>query len=181
MNNPLAVFPRLPTNPRLRRGLLVGALTALVAVPALASPHILVKIAEIPGKTSQSGIDNAISATGVSMGLSTPTSADGDKIAFSPLTITKLLDSTTPKLMEAAGNQKVLKNVQINLVRTSNNATVKTVVTVPNAVVTDWRINDVEGSDFAVEQVTLRVDGLTITYEDVDAAGKKSTISGTVP
>lgn len=166
----------------MKRGLLAGVLTLLVAVPAMASSDILIKIAEIPGKISRSGVTNGVAATGISLGIS-GTTADGStgKPTFAPLTFTKLVDSTTPQLMEAAGDQRVLKNFQIHLVRPTGTATVKTVVTIPNAVVTDWRLADGLGSEAAVEQVTLRVDGFTLTQDDVDASGKTSTTTGTVP
>jgi len=167
----------------LRRGLFGVILASAIAIPAFASDDIYVEISGITGSSTAKGFEGDIQVSSISMGYSVPQGSSGStgKPVFNPLVVSKRADKSTTAIMEAGGKGLVLKNVTLSMMPAVAGSGPTMRVTIPSAMVSDWRLVDSEGGE-PTEQFTLLVNGYTVFYEETSSVtGAKSSTTATVP
>lgn len=163
----------------LRRAVIGVILVSAVSLPAFASDRLFVEISGISGSSNAKGFEGDIEVTGISMGYST-SGAPGE-LVFNPLVVTKAADKSTTAIMEAGAKGVKLQNVTLHMVPPATGNQVSMRVTIPSALVTDWRLTDSKVG-VPVEQFTLMVTGYSVVYEETSGiTGAKSQTVGKVP
>ncbi|MDR2014384.1 MAG: type VI secretion system tube protein Hcp [Azoarcus sp.] len=108
-------------------------------------------------KTFAHGVDQPVSRTVSSAGGATAERAD-----FEPVTITKEVDISSPKLWEASYTGKHIKEVIIELCRAGGNKEKYLEIRMENVLVSNFRQGS--GGEFPVEHVSFAPGKITMTY-----------------
>ena len=109
-------------------------------------------------------IDHSVSRN-IDSSLSTRSSG---AVTFSDITVTKELDKSTPKLLEAVATGTVIPNVEFHL--TSSQGTYYA-YELKNVMITSYLMSG-DADDRPTEEVTLNFEQIKMTYTEYDSDGK---------
>lgn len=145
-----------------------------IALPAVASDDIFVSVPNAPGDVATAPFAGQIQALSISTGFSN--SAAGRTMA--PITITKVVDKSTPKLIDIGSKNTLVSSITISQTVTTNTATTVTYMTLKltNARILSWNLVDTDGGD-AIEQISFSADSVGVEYTTVNANGTLGTKS----
>jgi type VI secretion system secreted protein Hcp len=168
---------------------LVPPTIALVAQQASGAFDVFIKIGDIKGESTEKGHEGWIELQsmqwGVGRGISSP-AGGADREASAPsiseLTLSKTLDSSTPKLfLNAVGGSGVIPEVELHLVDTSNTGgpgTVFYTLKLYNVLVSGLSTSAAAGSDRPQESISLNFTKIEMKYFIVDENGGLSKEAG---
>jgi type VI secretion system Hcp family effector len=150
---------------------LVVAILA-IAIPAIASDNIFVSVPNAPGDVTTVPFAGQIQALSISTGFSN--GATGRTMA--PITITKVVDKSTPKLIDIGSKNTLVSSILISQTVTTNTSTTVTYMTLKlsNARIISWNLVDTDGGE-AIEQISFSADSVGVEYTTVNANGTLGT------
>ncbi len=158
---------------------------ALVAVPVMAADRIQVAVDGVVGESLVSGFVGTIDAQSFAIGVSAPFDAatGPGPVVVAPITVTKVIDKTTPVMMQAAGSGRVFKSVVITSAKNGTSAPLAIErVTLTDARVIDWRFFDNAGDpDRGTEQITFASNAMSLAFIPYSSTGQALTpVTGSV-
>ena len=160
-------------NKSTRWKLAASVLVIGLAIPAIAGARIFMSVPGAPGEVRETGFTNQIEATSISFGYSSPVdSATGKQpnLFVAPVTITKELDSSGPKLMDIGGQGLLVSTVTIkNRLEGVTNTPVFMTVTLKNVSITDYQMVVSEDRG-PLEQITFQPRTVSVEYVQINAA-----------
>lgn len=165
---------------------LVPPTIALVAQQASGAFDVFIKIGDIKGESTKEGYEGWIELHsvqwGVGRGISSPTGGanrEASAPSISELTLTKTLDSSSPKLfLNAVGGSAVIPKVEIHLVNTSSTGGAGTTyykLFLENVLVSGLSTSAAAGSDRPQESISLNFTKIQMEYFIVDDKGGTKT------
>jgi type VI secretion system secreted protein Hcp len=178
---------KLRPSPLSRTLALVPPTIVLVAQQASGAFDVFIKIGDIKGESTKVGHEGWIELNSVQWGIgraiSSPAggaSRDASAPSISELTLSKTLDSSTPKLfLNAVGGSGVIPKVELHLVNTSNTGGAGVVfykLFLENVLVSGLSTSAAAGSDRPQESISLNFTKIQMEYFIVDEkVGSKST------
>jgi len=167
---PLALY-RCPANQVVLVSILVLGFTLS------ASGAAFLKLGDIKGESQTSGHVDEIDVLSWSWGMSR--SIDGETgstrsgtAQFAALEITKVLEKSTPKLLESCATGNILEEATLTLERNVGGAMIKyLVIEMTGVFVSSVAISGTEGEDRPTESVSLNFDKVEVTYTVLNADG----------
>jgi len=164
------------------------ALSQIAQFPAAAAAdsfNIFVKIAGVPGESTDERFAKQVEALNYSWSIIRDDASDivtgggqsADKPKFSEFAITKLIDVTSPTLFLYSANAKHIASVTISLTHEENNGQrVFMVYRLNNVVIGSVHTSSAEGSPRPVENISFAYSQIILTYtprDETGAAGEK--------
>jgi type VI secretion system secreted protein Hcp len=141
--------------------------------------RMFIKFEGIDGESSDSSHDKWIDVLSMSFGVNRPTEGSGStrrtgSVEMNDISITKEIDKSTPKLMEAICRGRINPTVEIE-VTTNIGGTYATYyrIELTNVRVTNyWVSGGTSGDDVPTETVALNFEEISVTYSEFDEEGK---------
>lgn len=115
-----------------------------------------------PGTTRPSGTGSTLSSRSGSLLTSrgSSSSADRGRVGAQDFTITKEVDSATPKLNDLLASGEHIREVRLELEHAGGSARERVVITMRNAVITRIEEETARGTERPTEAVTFRCDAI---------------------
>jgi type VI secretion system secreted protein Hcp len=178
---------KMRPSPLSRTLALVPPTIVLVAQQASGAFDVFIKIGDIKGESTAKGHEGWIELQsvqwGVGRGISSPTGGtnrEASAPSISELTLTKTLDSSTPKLfLNAVGGSGVIPKVELHFVDTSSTGGAGTVfysLELTNVLVSGLSTSAAAGSDRPQESISLNFTKIEMKYSIVDEKGGTTVV-----
>lgn len=125
-----------------------------------------ISIPNIKGESQKEGREGQIEIYGLSMHTPLDVSkAQGNPHGNTPLLITKMMDLSTPKIMEAYAKNSVIPQIEIHLINTADHTeVVQTKIILRNVRIAGINANYINKPMGKTEIIALDYDGISLSY-----------------
>jgi type VI secretion system secreted protein Hcp len=158
--------------------LAAGALALAPAVAPAQAVDLFLKLDNIKGASIDDQHKDWIDVLSYSLGASNPGSSGqgggggGGKVSFSDLSLAKLVDASTPFLLEGVATGKMFKEAILEVVRTGQNPVPFLVYTLEDVLISSYSVSGSSGGGLPTEALSLNFEKIKVEYRKDDKGGK---------